>query len=71
MSGFDISPVAIEIAQLKAQVNNVRVDFALLDAVCLNYEDNYFDFVIGFEAFHHVITFPNVPQELVYRLYAR
>lgn len=64
VSGFDLSNKAIEIAQKKAIINHVNIDFRVMDAAELSYPDNYFDFVIGFEALHHVIIFPNVPSEL-------
>ena len=62
--GFDFSEQAIELAKFKAKVNNVQVAFEVMDAEQLLYPDNYFDFVIGFEALHHVIVHPRVPSEL-------
>jgi 2-polyprenyl-3-methyl-5-hydroxy-6-metoxy-1,4-benzoquinol methylase len=62
--GFDFSEKAIELAKFKAKVNNVQIAFEVMDAEHLLYPDNYFDFVIGFEALHHVIVHPRVPSEL-------
>jgi ubiquinone/menaquinone biosynthesis C-methylase UbiE len=64
VSGFDISDKAIEIARNNAQINNIEIDFQVMDAEDLRYLDNSFDFVIGFEALHHVLIFPKVPSEL-------
>jgi ubiquinone/menaquinone biosynthesis C-methylase UbiE len=49
---------------LKAKVNGVPVTFEVMDAEHLLYPDDYFDFVIGFEALHHVVVHPRVPTEL-------
>jgi ubiquinone/menaquinone biosynthesis C-methylase UbiE len=62
--GFDFSEKAIQIARLKARVNNVPVTFEVMDAEHLLYPDEYFDFAIGFEALHHVALHPQVPSEL-------
>ena len=60
--GFDFSEKAIELANFKAKVNDVRVGFEVMDAEQLLYPDGYFDFVIGFDALHHVIVQPRVPR---------
>src|SRR5262245_36862158 len=62
--GFDLSDKAIEWARSKAQANNVEVDFAAMDAEELRYPDGFFDFVIGWEALHHVILYPKAPLEM-------
>jgi ubiquinone/menaquinone biosynthesis C-methylase UbiE len=62
--GFDVSEKAIEVARYKAQVNNLSIDFRVMDAENLQYTDNTFDYVIGFEALHHVLIYPKVPSEL-------
>lgn len=64
VSGFDISSKAIEIAQVKAEVNGLDIDFQVMDASALSFPDKTFDFIVGLEALHHVIILPNVPQEL-------
>ncbi|TKK67397.1 class I SAM-dependent methyltransferase [Ilyomonas limi] len=62
--GFDISKNAIEVANFKAAVNNQKIDFKVMDAEKLSYPDSFFDYVIGFEALHHVILYQNVPAEI-------
>lgn len=64
VSGFDFSEKAIEIARRRAAINHVEVDFQLMDAEELSYPADHFDYIIGFEALHHVILHPRVPSEL-------
>ena len=64
VSGFDVSPKAISVARVKANVNKLQIDFNAMDATSLDYSDDEFDFIIGTEALHHVIILPNVAQEL-------
>jgi len=64
VSGIDISEKAIEVANFKANVNNLDIDFRVMDAENLDFPDESFDFVIGFEALHHVIIYPKMPSEL-------
>lgn len=64
VSGFDISPVAIQLARTNADINRLNIDFKVMDATNLGYPDCYFDYIIGFEALHHVIIFPNTLSEL-------
>jgi 2-polyprenyl-3-methyl-5-hydroxy-6-metoxy-1,4-benzoquinol methylase len=62
--GFDMSSRAIEVARYKAKVNGVPAHFDVMDAESLEYPADYFDYVIGFEALHHVIMYPKMPAEL-------
>lgn len=62
--GFDISKNAIQVANLKAAVNQQKIDFRVMDAENLNYPDQFFDYIIGFEALHHVILYENFPPEM-------
>jgi 2-polyprenyl-3-methyl-5-hydroxy-6-metoxy-1,4-benzoquinol methylase len=62
--GFDFSDAAIKIARLKSQVNKLNGHFDVMDAENLNYADGFFDYIIGFEALHHVVIHPNVPKEI-------
>ena len=61
---FDVSEEAIKVARYKAKVNNLSIDFQVMDAENLQYADNTFEYVIGLEALHHVIIYPKVPREL-------
>jgi len=62
--GFDISEKAIEVARYKASSNKQDIKFDVMDAENLEYTDNFFDYIIGFEALHHIILYKNVPAEL-------
>ena len=64
--GFDLSPRAIEVANLKAKSNcvNDRAHFAVLDASALALPSNWFDLALGVEALHHVVFYSNVSSEL-------
>lgn len=64
VSAFDVSPEGIRVARRQAELSNVKVDFRVMDAEHLEYEDESFDGVIGFEALHHVIIYPRMPSEL-------
>ena len=62
--GFDFSPEAIKVAQVKNRANRQSARFAVMDAEGLEYTDAFFDAIIGFEAIHHVIVHPGVPGEI-------
>lgn len=62
--GFDVSEAAIKCAVSKAKTNNVCTQFEVMDAEYLRYPDNFFDYIIGFEALHHVILYDRMPEEL-------
>jgi ubiquinone/menaquinone biosynthesis C-methylase UbiE len=64
VSGFDISSQAVEVANRKAELSKVQVDFRVMDSENLDYPDATFDGVIGFEALHHVIIYPQTASEL-------
>lgn len=61
---FDVSPEGIRVAREQASLSGVDVDFRVMDAEHLEYEDESFDGVIGFEALHHVIIYPGMAAEL-------
>jgi ubiquinone/menaquinone biosynthesis C-methylase UbiE len=42
----------------------LNVHFDVMDAEQLQYSDGFFDYIIGFEALHHVLIHPNVPKEI-------
>ncbi|HEX6992932.1 MAG TPA: class I SAM-dependent methyltransferase [Gammaproteobacteria bacterium] len=64
VSAFDVSPEGIRVAREQAELSNVQVDFRVMDAEHLEYDDESFDGVIGFAALHHVIIYPRMPAEL-------
>ncbi|MEO1079703.1 MAG: class I SAM-dependent methyltransferase [Pseudomonadota bacterium] len=55
ISGIDISDVAIERAKIQAENKGVNnVDFQVMNAEVLDFEDNSFDLVCGFGIIHHL-----------------
>ena len=64
--GFDLSPRAVEVANLKVESNlvNDRAHFAVLDASALALPSNRFDLALGIEALHHVVFYSSVSSEL-------
>lgn len=64
VSAFDVSPAGIRVATEQASLSGVKVDFRVMDAEHLDYADECFDGVIGFEALHHVIIYPGMAREL-------
>ena len=65
VSGFDLSPKGIEIANWAAQKYRLACEFRALDAEQLDYPDNSFDLVVGFGVLHHVIKYPRSAVQLV------
>ena len=57
VTGFDLSPNAVEIANSAAQRYGLRCSFDVRDAEELSYPDARFDMVIGFGVIHHVIKY--------------
>jgi SAM-dependent methyltransferase len=64
VSGFDLSPVAIETARRRAEFNGLNVRFDVADAAQLPYEDAAFDVVLGIGVLHHVVKYPGTALEL-------
>lgn len=64
VSGFDLSPVAIQYARRRAAFNGVDVRFDTADAAQLPYDDATFDLVVGIGALHHVVKYSGTSSEL-------
>jgi ubiquinone/menaquinone biosynthesis C-methylase UbiE len=64
VSGFDLSPVAIEHARRRASHNRRQIRFDVADAADLPYEDAAFDVVVGIGVLHHVVKYPQTADEL-------
>jgi ubiquinone/menaquinone biosynthesis C-methylase UbiE len=64
VSGFDLSPVAIERARQRAAYNRRQIRFDVADAADLPYEDASFDVVVGIGVLHHVVKYPHTAEEL-------
>lgn len=64
VSGFDVSPEGIRVAREQAGLSGIKVDFRVMDAERLAYDDESFDGVMGFAALHHVIIYPRMASEL-------
>lgn len=66
VSAFDFSPSAIKIAQQSAEMSGVgsKIEFAVMDARYLKYEDDCFDIVTGTGCLHHLIKYPEAIREL-------
>ncbi len=58
VSGFDLSPLGIEIANWAASRYGLGCSFKAMDAEELDYPDQCFDLVVGFGVLHHVIKYP-------------
>ncbi len=54
VTGIDISPRAIAIAEEKAKDFGVKIRFNVGSSVALPYEDGEFDFVFDMGCFHHI-----------------
>lgn len=64
VSGFDLSPVAIERARRRAAFNRREIRFDVADAGDLPYADAAFDVVVGIGVLHHVVKYPHTAEEL-------
>jgi 2-polyprenyl-3-methyl-5-hydroxy-6-metoxy-1,4-benzoquinol methylase len=58
VSGFDLSPKGIEVANWAAQKYGLNCSFKAMDAESLEYPGQSFDLVVGFGVLHHVIKYP-------------
>jgi 2-polyprenyl-3-methyl-5-hydroxy-6-metoxy-1,4-benzoquinol methylase len=54
VTSIDISPKLIEGCKYRAQKNGLEVDFQLMDAQNLKFEDNSFDIILGYRTIHHL-----------------
>jgi SAM-dependent methyltransferase len=64
VSGFDLSPVAIDYARRRAERNGLDVRFDVADAAALPYDDGAFDVALGVGVLHHVVKYPGTAREL-------
>jgi len=58
VSGFDLSPRGIEVANWAARKYGLDCCFEPMDAERLDYPGESFDLVVGFGVLHHVIKYP-------------
>lgn len=58
VSGFDLSPMGIDVANWAANKYGLSCSFKAMDAEKLEYPDQCFDLVVGFGVLHHVIKYP-------------
>jgi 2-polyprenyl-3-methyl-5-hydroxy-6-metoxy-1,4-benzoquinol methylase len=54
VTSIDISPELIKGCCYRANKNGLSVNFELMDACKLKFEDNYFDIILGFRTIHHL-----------------
>ncbi len=64
VTAVDFSPAAIELAQTKANAQNISVEFQVADAQALPFADNTFDFIFSCECLEHI----PVPQQALNEL---
>jgi 2-polyprenyl-3-methyl-5-hydroxy-6-metoxy-1,4-benzoquinol methylase len=58
VSGFDLSPKGIEVANWAARKYGLNCSFRAMDAEEIDYPDGRFDLAVGFGVLHHVIKYP-------------
>jgi 2-polyprenyl-3-methyl-5-hydroxy-6-metoxy-1,4-benzoquinol methylase len=58
VSGFDLSPLGVDVANWAASKYGLVCSFKAMDAEELSYPDQSFDLVVGFGVLHHVIKYP-------------
>jgi 2-polyprenyl-3-methyl-5-hydroxy-6-metoxy-1,4-benzoquinol methylase len=54
VTSIDISPKLIEGCKCRAKKNNLGVNFQIMDATNLKFEDNTFDIILGIRTIHHL-----------------
>jgi ubiquinone/menaquinone biosynthesis C-methylase UbiE len=54
VTSIDISPNLIEGCKYRAKKNNLTVNFQIMDASNLKFEDNTFDIILGYRSIHHL-----------------
>jgi len=54
VTAFDLCPDSIELAKQMARRQNLRIEFAVMPAETLGYEDNSFDYIVARDILHHV-----------------
>lgn len=60
VKAFDLSPESLSIARALAEKHDLSAEFREMPAEKLEYEDNYFDFVVARDILHHV----DIPQAI-------
>ena len=54
VTSIDISPNLIKGCQYRAEKNGLDVDFQIMDAQNLEFEDDSFDIILGYRTIHHL-----------------
>lgn len=63
VTSIDISPKLIDGCKKRAAINNLNVDFFVMDANVLDFPDETFDIVVGFRTIHHLPDIFNFAKE--------
>jgi 2-polyprenyl-3-methyl-5-hydroxy-6-metoxy-1,4-benzoquinol methylase len=58
VSGFDLSPKGVEVANWASRKYGLDCSFRAMDAEEIDYPEGRFDLVVGFGVLHHVIKYP-------------
>lgn len=61
---FDLSPESLSIAKSLALREGLEISFAVMPAEALEYEDDFFDFIVARDIFHHV-DIPRTMNEII------
>jgi 2-polyprenyl-3-methyl-5-hydroxy-6-metoxy-1,4-benzoquinol methylase len=64
VSGFDLSPKGIEVANWATRKYGLNCSFRAMDAENIDYPDGQFDLAVGFGVLHHVIKYPKSASQL-------
>jgi len=65
VSGFDLSPVGVKMAEAMAEANGVSdlCEFGIANISELPYDDEEFDLIVHNAVLHHMLKYPNVREE--------
>jgi 2-polyprenyl-3-methyl-5-hydroxy-6-metoxy-1,4-benzoquinol methylase len=64
VSGFDLSPNGVEVANWASSKYGLNCSFRALDAEEIDYPDDSFDLIVGFGVLHHVIKYPKAAAQM-------
>ncbi len=64
VSGFDLSPNGVEIANWASRNYGLDCSFRAMDAEEIDYPDQSFDLIVGFGVLHHVIKYPKAATQM-------
>jgi 2-polyprenyl-3-methyl-5-hydroxy-6-metoxy-1,4-benzoquinol methylase len=64
VSGFDLSPKGVEVANWASNRYGLDCSFRAMDAEEIDYPEERFDLVVGFGVLHHVIKYPRSAVQL-------